>query len=224
MSYKLITETIDITQSDIKYLDEDVNGTQKHKFKGILLQDSTLNGNKRIYPKEVMQQAVKEYNDKFITTGRALGELGHPETGAKLNLHLVSHKITSIQENGNNWIGEAELLDTPNGRIASSLMKAGVVLGSSSRGMGDFKRNKNGHDEILPGFKFATVSDLVADPSAPSAFVRGVMENVEYTFDENTLEWIETNIKLPLKKMTLTQIEEAKLLLFNQFLTKISGK
>ena len=153
-------------------LAEDLSGVRKYKIHGIFLQSNRLNGNQRIYPKPVMTEAVRQYNMQYVTPGRALGELGHPD-GPKINLHLVSHKITDLREDGNDWWGTAEILDTPNGKIVKAFIDGGVKLGTSSRGLGSIK-NVNGTNQVQSDFKLATAGDIVHDPSAPDAFVRGI--------------------------------------------------
>jgi len=166
---KLITETIE----SIKILTEDNNGKQNLYIEGVFLQSEIQNRNGRIYPLSVLQKEVNRYNEEYVVKGRALGELGHPD-GPTVNLDRVSHKIVSLKAEGNNFIGKARILDTPMGKIAKNLLDEGVQLGVSSRGMGSLEE-QNGVKYVRDDFMLATAADIVADPSAPDAFVNGIM-------------------------------------------------
>jgi len=217
---KLITETMgfDGNTPAMQCIAEDLSGVRKYKIHGIFLQSNRLNGNKRLYPKPIMSEAVRQYNVGYVIPGRAVGELGHPD-GPKINLHLVSHKITELREDGNDWWGTAEILDTPNGKIVKAFIDGGVKMGTSSRGLGSVK-SVNGTDQVQSDFKLATAGDIVHDPSAPDAFVRGIMEGREFYFDEKLQEWME-GTKKSLKIMSSSQIEARAANLFEDFLSNI---
>lgn len=214
----LITETFgfDTSTPDMKCIVEENNGVRKYKIHGIFLQAERLNGNRRVYPKNVMSEAVRQYVIAHVNPGRAVGELGHPD-GPKINLPLVSHKITSLQEDGNNYWGTAEILDTPNGKIVKAFIDGNVKLGTSSRGLGSVRSN-GGTDYVQSDFKLATAGDIVHDPSAPDAFVRGIMEGREFYFDDKLNEWVD-NTQKKLKKFSKSQIEEHTVHLFEDFLS-----
>ena len=169
---KLITEEI----SKVKFITEEKNGKKSLYIEGIFLQADIKNRNGRCYPMETLNREVTRYTDNYISKGRALGELGHPD-GPTVNLDRVSHMITSLKEDGNNFVGKAKILDTPMGKIASSLISEGVKLGVSSRGIGSLVE-RNGVRYVSDDFMLATAADIVADPSAPDAFVNGIMEGV----------------------------------------------
>ena len=171
---KLITEVTE----DIQYISEEKNGKRNLYIEGVFLQSNLTNRNNRTYPKEIMRKEVDRYRTEQIDKKRAMGELGHPD-GPTLNLDRVSHMITSLKEDGDNWIGKAKILDTPMGNIVKNLMDEGAQLGVSSRGLGSIKE-KNGINEVQDDFILSTAADIVADPSAPDAFVRGIMENKEW--------------------------------------------
>ena len=176
---KLITETIEQVKPIVE---ETKTGGKKYYIEGIFLQANKQNRNGRIYPTAIMEREVERYVTDKVKSNRALGELGHPE-GPNINLHRVSHKIVEIRQEGDNFIGKAEILDTPYGKIVKNLIDSGVSLGVSSRGMGSVKV-VNGINEVQQDFKLATAADIVADPSAPQAFVNGIMEGVEWVLDE----------------------------------------
>ena len=170
---KLITEHT----NEVEYI---VEGKNKQQYiKGIFMQSDIQNQNGRIYPYSVLKKQVKEFNEKFVKQDRALGELGHP-SGPTVNLDRVSHVITELQEDGKNFIGKAKIIDTPNGKIVKNLLESGVRLGVSSRGLGSVKTNKSGVNEVQSDFVLSTV-DIVSDPSAPDAFVNGIMEGKEFS-------------------------------------------
>jgi hypothetical protein len=164
--------------------EENENGDKNYYIKGIFMQGDMQNRNKRMYPMEVLQKEVMRYQKEYIDRKRAFGELGHP-SGPTINLDRVSHMITELKQDGSNFIGKAKIMDTPMGNIVKNLIKEGATIGVSSRGMGSLKPNKNGIAEVQRDFYLATAADIVADPSAPDAFVEGIMEGVNFWFDDN---------------------------------------
>jgi len=180
---KLIREEIETC----KVLVEEKEGKKSMFIEGTFLQGNLKNRNGRFYPTEVLQKEVDRYNEEFISKGRALGELGHPE-GPTVNLDRVSHKITDLHKEGNNFIGKAKLLDTPMGIIAKNLLDEGVQLGVSSRGMGSLRDTNEGYKVVGEDFMLATAADIVADPSAPDAFVNGIMEGVDWVWESGLLK------------------------------------
>ena len=168
---KLITEEV----SKVKFIVEGKGAKKKMYIEGVFLQGDIKNRNGRMYPVGTLTKEVNRYNESFVQKGRALGELGHPD-GPTVNLDRVSHKITSLRQEGNNFVGKAQLLDTPMGKIAKSLIGEGVTLGVSSRGVGSLKEDRNGCKVVGEDFMLATAADIVADPSAPDAFVSGIMD------------------------------------------------
>ena len=183
---KLIAEHI----NDVEYIVEEKK-KKDMKIRGIFMQAETKNRNGRLYPKEVLMKEVSRYNKEFINQGRAFGELGHPE-GPTVNLDRVSHMITRLEPDGNNFIGEAKLLSTPMGEIAKALIRDGGKLGVSSRGMGSLE-SKNGVNYVKDDFYLATAADIVADPSAPQAFVEGIMEGKEWIWNNGILQEVTVN-------------------------------
>ena len=213
---KLISESI---VQDVEYITEEKqNGKKDYKIKGIFMQADIKNKNGRVYPMEILQKEVKRYNEEFINEKRAYGELGHPE-GPTINLERASHMITALYADGKNFIGEAKILATPMGEIVKTLMDEGAKLGVSSRGMGSLEEKKDGASYVRNDFYLATAADIVSDPSAPSAFVEGIMEGKEWVWNHGALvqselvemkERINTRIR---KKQTLEQnLEFAKFL------------
>ena len=180
---KLITEEI----TKVEIITEGKGANKKLYIEGVFLQGDIKNRNGRVYPMETLSKEVERYNESFVSKGRALGELGHPE-GPTVNLDRVSHKITSLQREGSNFVGKAKLLDTPMGVIAKSLLDEGVTLGVSSRGMGSLRDTQEGYKVVGEDFMLATAADIVADPSAPDAFVNGIMEGVEWIWDSGILK------------------------------------
>ena len=179
---KLISEALE----DVKFLaEEDDNGKKNYKIKGIFMQGNIKNRNGRVYPTEVLEKEVKRYSDKFIENNRAYGELGHPE-GPTVNLDRVSHMVTSLERDGDNFIGEAKIMNTPMGKIVKNIMDEGGTLGVSSRGMGSLEQ-KNGANYVKNDFMLAAAADIVADPSAPKAFVNGIMEGKEWVWNNGAL-------------------------------------
>ena len=179
---KLISEAVE----EVEYITEEKeNGGKNYKIRGIFMQADIKNRNGRIYPMEVLDEEVKNYNKKFIKQNRAFGELGHPD-GPTVNLERVSHMITSLKPDGKNFIGEAKIMDTPMGKIVKNLMDEGAKLGVSSRGMGSLKQ-RGGANVVSDDFYLATAADIVADPSAPNAFVEGIMEGKEWVWNNGAL-------------------------------------
>ena len=219
---KLITEEI----SNVQVVTEAyTKGGKKHKrlcIEGTFLQAEIKNRNGRMYPLSTLSNEVKRYNEAFIGKGRALGELGHPE-GPTVNLDRVSHKITSLCQEGNNFKGKATLLDTPMGKIAQSLLGEGVMLGVSSRGIGSLKEDHSGTKVVGEDFQLATAADIVADPSAPDAFVNGIMEGKEWVWDGGLLrEQLAEKTKKSINTLVDQRaLEEHKLSLFNYFLNNL---
>ena len=214
---KLITETTE----DIKYLKEEKDGKTNLFIEGVFLQSDLKNRNGRVYPREIMQREVNRYVKESIDKKRAMGELGHPD-GPTINLDRVSHMITSLREDGSNYVGKAKILDTPMGNIVKNLIDEGASLGVSSRGLGTLKE-KNGINEVQDDFVLSTAADIVADPSAPDAFVRGIMEHKEWVMVEGA--WMEQDIDLAvrrIKRTNIRELEEAKMQVFSSFMDKLS--
>ena len=211
---KLIAEAVE----EVEYITEEKEGGEKsYKIRGIFMQADIKNRNGRVYPMEVLDEEVKKYNKNFIQQNRAFGELGHPD-GPTVNLERVSHMITSLKPDGKNFIGEAKIMDTPMGKIVKNLMDEGAKLGVSSRGMGSL-RQKGGANVVSDDFYLATAADIVADPSAPNAFVEGIMEGKEWVW--NNVALVEAHVadlkkKFDVKKhqrqVNLEALEFAKFL------------
>ena len=209
---KLITETIE----NIEVLTEERNGKKDYKIKGIFMQADIKNRNGRVYPVQTLAKEVKRYNEQFINKKRAFGELGHPD-GPTVNLERVSHMITSLKPEGKNFVGEAKIMDTPYGKIVKNLIDEGAQLGVSSRGMGSIQGSTVGKD-----FYLATAADIVADPSAPDAFVEGIMEGKEWVWDNGVLKSMEVEkYKQEIEKTKRSELAEAKASIFNDFLSKL---
>ena len=215
---KLITEEI----SQVKFITEGKGKGKNLCIEGIFLQGGIKNRNGRMYPVDILEREVNRYCTTFVKQGRALGELGHPE-GPTVNLDRVSHKITSLVREGNNFVGKAQLLSTPMGKIASSLIGEGVKLGVSSRGVGSLRESSNGCKMVGEDFQLATAADIVADPSAPDAFVNGIMEGKEWVWEGGTLreELAERTEKRINTLVTQKRLEEKKLSLFQDFLNNL---
>ena len=214
---KLIREEIETAKVTIT---EGKNGKKNHFIEGVFLQGEIKNRNGRMYPISTLQREAKAYNSKYIEKGRALGELGHPD-GPTINLDRVSHQITSLKQEGNNYVGKARLLDTPMGNIAKNLIDEGVKLGVSSRGLGTI-RERDGVKVVMDDFMLATAADIVADPSAPDAFVNGIMEGREWIYNSGAIqEQTVEQIKKRIDNAALNQMEEVKLSAFNQFLQQL---
>ena len=213
---RLIAEEI----LQVEFLSEEKNGKKSHFIEGVFLQSEIKNKNGRVYPQGVLAREVAKYDENHIQKGRALGELGHPE-GPSINLDRVSHKIESLKESGNNFIGRAKILDTPMGNIAKNLIDEGVRLGVSSRGMGSLKE-KDGVNFVADDFMLATAADIVADPSAPDAFVDGIMEGKEWVWDNGILkESAVAQIKQEIDQATLINLQERKVSAFSKFLKSL---
>ena len=216
---KLIREEIE----KVQVITEGKGSDQKLYIKGPFLQAECVNRNGRMYPMSIMEREVKRYNEQYVMKGRALGELGHPD-GPTVNLDRVSHKIVSLTQEGNNFIGKAQILSTPMGKIAESLLKDGVTLGVSSRGIGSLRENlKGGYKEVGEDFMLATAADIVADPSAPDAFVQGIMEGKEWVWDGGLLrEKLAENTRRKINTLVdQRRLEEHKLNLFDEFLNSL---
>ena len=213
---KLISEEI----SNAEYLIEEKDGKKEYKIRGIFLQSEIKNRNGRVYSKDVLDKEVRRYNAEFINKNRAFGELGHPD-GPTVNLERVSHMIKKLYPDGNNFIGEAKIMNTPYGKIVKGLIDEGAQLGVSSRGMGSLEQ-KGGVNYVGKDFYLATAADIVADPSAPDAFVEGIMENKEWVWDNGVLVEKEVEAwKLELIKTKKRSLEEQKLKIFDSFLKKL---
>ena len=215
---KLIREEIE----SVEFLVENKNGKKSMYIEGVFLQGNIKNRNGRMYPSEVLRKDVGRYTENHIQTGRALGELGHPE-GPTVNLDRVSHKIISLRESGSNFVGKAKILNTPMGKIASSLIEEGVKLGVSSRGIGSLRPTKEGINVVGEDFMLATAADIVADPSAPDAFVEGIMEGKDWVWDGGVLreKFVERTYREINTLTTQKQLDENKLNLFNDFLSNL---
>ena len=215
---KLITEEL----SQVKFITEGKGAKKKMYIEGVFLQGDIKNRNGRMYPVTTLSKEVGRYNENFIKKGRALGELGHPE-GPTVNLDRVSHKITSLKQEGNNFVGKAQLLDTPMGKIAKSLIDEGVTLGVSSRGVGSLKEDHKGCKVVGEDFMLATAADIVADPSAPDAFVSGIMEGKEWVWEGGILREHQATITKKRINTLVDQgrLEEHKLNLFSDFLSNL---
>ena len=213
---KLISEEI----SQAEYLVEETNGKKNYKIKGVFLQSDIKNRNGRIYENDILQKEVKRYNQEFINKKRAFGELGHPD-GPTVNLERVSHMITKLEPEGKNFIGEAKVMDTPYGKIVKGLIDEGAQLGVSSRGMGSLVQ-KNGANYVGKDFYLATAADIVADPSAPDAFVEGIMENKEWVWDNGVIKAQDIEeYKEHIKEAKRLKLAEAKAEVFKSFLEKL---
>tara|TARA_Y100001973_G_scaffold90426_1_gene137912 strand:- start:209 stop:859 length:651 start_codon:yes stop_codon:yes gene_type:complete len=215
---KLITEEV----ARVKFIVEGKGAQKKMYIEGVFLQGEIKNRNGRMYPINTLAKEVNRYNESFVKKGRALGELGHPE-GPTVNLDRVSHKITSLVQEGNNFKGKAQLLSTPMGKIAQNLIGEGVTLGVSSRGVGSLKEDLHGCKVVGEDFMLATAADIVADPSAPDAFVSGIMEGKEWIWEGGILreQLAEKTQKRINTLVDQKKLEEQKLNLFNEFLSNL---
>ena len=215
---KLIREEIET----VEFLVENRNGKKSMYIEGVFLQGNIKNRNGRMYPMETLRKEVGRYNENHVQSGRALGELGHPDTPT-VNLDRVSHKIVSLKESGANFIGKAKILGTPMGKIASSLIDEGVKLGVSSRGIGSLRPTREGVNVVGDDFMLATAADIVADPSAPDAFVEGIMEGKDWVWDGGILreKFAEKTYKTINTLVDQKTLDEKKLSLFNDFLSNI---
>ena len=213
---KLITETIE----DVQVLTEERNGKKDYKIKGVFMQADIKNRNGRIYPVETLAKEVRRYSKEFIEKKRAFGELGHPD-GPTVNLERVSHMITSLKPEGKNFIGEAKVMDTPYGKIVKNLIDEGAVLGVSSRGMGSIQQ-QGGRNMVGKDFYLATAADIVADPSAPDAFVEGIMEGKEWVWDNGMLKSVTVEqYKSEIQKAKREELAEVKSKVFANFISKL---
>ena len=214
LQMKLITEAIE----NVEVITEGKGADKKLYIEGVFLQSEIKNRNGRMYPFQVLEKEVNRYNEEYVKTSRALGELGHPD-GPTVNLDRVSHRITSLSAEGNNFIGRAQIMNTPMGNIARALLEDGVKLGVSSRGMGSIDKRED-CGVVMDDFMLATAADIVADPSAPDAFVNGIMEGKEWAWDNGILK--ETKVakyQRYMDNVTRTNLEERTLKVFNDFLT-----
>jgi hypothetical protein len=219
---KLFTELVE----NVELITEaDENGKKQLFIEGVFLQANIKNRNGRIYPMSVMEREVSRYNEEVIGKNRAFGELGHP-SGPTINLDRVSHIITELKKDGNNFIGKARITETPMGQIARGIMESGGQLGVSSRAMGSLKEN-NGVMVVQDDLRISTAADIVADPSAPDAFVKGIMEGVEWVFDPIKGTWFEEkaeDIVKQIHKMSKSQLEEQKLSIFENYIASLTLK
>ena len=217
---KLITEVND----QVRYITEEKAGKKSLYIEGVFLQSNLKNRNGRMYPAEIMEKEISRYMKEAVENNRAFGELGHPD-GPSINLDRVSHIVTELRRDGDNWIGKAKLTETPMGNIARGLIESGGQLGVSSRGLGTLKENRDGVQVVQDDFHLATAADIVADPSAPDAFVRGIMENKEWVVVNGV--WTEQHCDMSkkyIKKVSKKQLEEAKIQVFERFLRHLSSK
>jgi hypothetical protein len=215
---KLIREEIE----SVEFIVENRNGKKSLYIEGVFLQGDIKNRNGRMYPMETLRREVSRYNENHIQQGRALGELGHPD-GPTVNLDRVSHKITSLRESGSNFIGKAKILSTPMGKIAESLISEGVKLGVSSRGIGSLRLSREGVNMVGDDFMLATAADIVADPSAPDAFIEGIMEGKDWVWDGGILreKYATKTYKTINTLVDQKKLQENKLNLFNDFLANL---
>ena len=220
---KLITELVE----EVEYISEaSEDGEKKHYIHGIFLQGNKKNRNGRIYPIKILDKEVKRYMKEIVKSKRAYGELGHP-AGPQINLDRVSHIIIDLKKDGDNYIGKALLTDTPMGNIAKGLLKSGANLGVSSRGLGSLKPNRDGVMEVQNDYKIATAADIVADPSAPDAFVNGIMENVDWIYDPVHGTWHEEMLhetKKRIHRISRRELEEQKLAIFEDYIASLTLK
>ena len=214
---KLISEVYE----GVKFLVEEKEGKKNFFIEGTFMVANQGNKNKRIYKADILEREVQRYNKEYIKENRAFGELGHPQ-GPTINLERVSHLITNLVREGDNFIGKAKIMDTPYGNIVKNLMQEGATLGVSSRGMGSLKMNNEGLNEVQDDFYLATAADIVADPSAPGAFVRGIMEGVEWVWDNGVLKPQQLEeMKNTIQKTSKRNLEEAKIKVFKQFINSL---
>jgi|TARA_Y100001970_G_scaffold252724_1_gene326783 hypothetical protein len=213
---KLIREEI----TDIEFVTEETNNKKNYFIKGVFMQADLKNRNGRVYPMETLNKEVSRYTKKFINEKRAFGELGHPD-GPTVNLERVSHMITKLYPDGKNFMGEAKITNTPYGNIVKSLIDEGAKLGVSSRGMGSLE-NRSGANYVKSDFYLATAADIVADPSAPDAFVQGVMEGKEWVWDNGIIKEVEVNeLRKEIERAKRHELAEKKAAVFNKFLKNL---
>ena len=216
---KLISEFNDYGVQPV-IVEQNEKGEKDYFIEGIFMQSEIKNRNGRIYPKEVIQKEVKRYNKEFVEQDRAFGELGHPE-GPTINLDKVSHMIEKLEEDGNNFVGRAKILSTPNGQIVKNLIDDGAKLGVSSRGLGSLE-SKGNAQYVKDDFQLATAGDIVADPSAPEAFVEGIMEGVEWVYESGILKAKDIDeMQKEMKTARLNKLEETKLNLWKRFVENL---
>lgn len=216
---KLISEFNDYEVAPV-IIESNEKGEKEYFIEGIFMQSEIKNRNGRVYPKEVMQKEVNRYRKEFVEKKRAFGELGHPE-GPTINLDKVSHLITTLEEDGNNYVGRAKILSTPNGQIVRNLIDDGAKLGVSSRGLGSLEE-KGGAQYVKGDFQLATAGDIVADPSAPEAFVEGIMEGVEWVMENGILKAVQVEqMQKELRSAKSSQLEETKLNLWKKFVENL---
>ena len=214
---KLIREEIET----VDFIVEERNGKKNMFIEGIFLQGNLKNRNGRMYPMETLRREVQRYTENHVNSGRALGELGHPD-GPTVNLDRVSHKIVSLKENGTNFIGKAKILSTPMGKIAESLISEGVKLGVSSRGIGSLKQTREGVNVVGDDFMLSTAADIVADPSAPDAYVNGVMEGKEWVWSNGVIREADVAAQhRHIERANKRDLEQAKLAVFKNFVSKL---
>lgn len=219
---KLFTELVEKVEL---ITERDKSGKKNLFIEGVFLQANIKNRNGRIYPMDVMEREVSRYNEEVVSKSRAFGELGHP-SGPTINLDRVSHIITELRRDGNNFIGKARITETPMGQIARGIMESGGQLGVSSRAMGSLKE-QNGIMVVQDDLKISTAADIVADPSAPDAFVKGIMEGVEWIFDPIKGTWFEEkvhNLAKQIHKMPKSQLEEQKLAILENYIASLTVK
>lgn len=215
---KLITEL----NEDVQYLTEaDDSGKKDYMIRGVFMQGEIKNRNGRVYPVEVLAKEVERYNKEYIAKNRAYGELGHPQ-GPTVNLDRVSHMIKELKQDGNNFIGSAKIMDTPMGNIVKNFIDEGAGLGVSSRGMGTLKQSKGGAAEVQGDFYLATAADIVADPSAPDAFVEGIMEGKEWIWENGLIKEVDiSELHNEVKEATTRNLDEVKLRVFRRFMENL---
>ena len=213
---KLIAEEV----TNVRFIVEEVNGKKEHFIEGVFMQAEKQNRNGRVYPKDVLGKEAERYNRDYVQKNRAFGELGHPDSPT-INLDRVSHMITKLYPDGDNFIGKAKILDTPNGKIVKSLLDGGATRGVSTRGVGSLKP-QNGYQVVQDDFHLATAADIVADPSAPDAFVRGIMEGKEWVLDGTGWKEIDYDFaRKQIKEASKDDIEAVALRLFENFMSKL---
>jgi len=216
---KLISEVLE----EVKYIAEEKDdGKKDYYIEGVFMQGGIKNRNGRMYPVEVLEKEVNRYNKEYIEKNRAFGELGHP-AGPTINLDRVSHMVTELKKDGKNFVGRAKIMDTPMGGIVKNLMNEGATLGVSSRGMGSLKSSRDGVQQVQSDFYLATAADIVADPSAPDAFVNGIMEGTEWVWDNGILkaQQIEAYKEMVEESVSKKDLENAKLKVFEDFIRKL---
>lgn len=220
---KLFTE---LTEEVKVLVEEKESGKKDYYIEGVFMQSNKENRNGRIYPRHIMEKEVDRYNKQFVSQSRAFGELGHP-SGPQINLERVSHLIKELKMDGDDVHGKAKILDTPYGNIVKNLLDEGALFGVSSRGMGSLKPNKQGINEVQDDFFLSTAADIVADPSAPDAFVKGIMEGVEWVMDPDKGSFkmikVAENIQKQVKRMSAKELEEKKLAIFKNYMNYLSS-